>query len=284
MIDEQAFERERPSLFAIAYRMLRSVSDAEDVCQEAWLRCADKDPSEVRDLPRYLSRVVARLCLDRMRSSKRRKEEYIGPWLPEPLPTAAPEDDVDPESISIAFMLLLETLSPTEQVVFLLRQVFEMDYVDVASVTGKTEAHCRQILRRARQHIAARRPRFPTDANRHAETMARFGSAIQSGDLEGLIEVLSADVRFTSDGGGKASAARIPIVGADAVAKFLVGIAKLASPEMIIEWGSVNHAPAVLSYEDGLATSVMVFDVEGGEIIAIYAMRNPEKMRHLHRG
>ena len=279
MNHEAIFEEQRPTLFGIAYRMLQSVGDAEDVCQDAWLRFTGKDLAELRDPDRYLTRIATRLCIDRLRAVERRREEYVGPWLPEPMPTPEPADHDG--SLSMAFLRLLESLSPVERTVFLLRQVFDVDYSEVAEITGKSEVHCRQVLRRAKQKIDAGRPRFRATPDQQERVMACFAGALRDGDLEGLVAVLDEDAIMTSDGGGKATAARVPIHGGAAIARFLLGVAARAPVDMTTRWTPINGAPGVVVSERGVPTSVMAFEIDQDRIRSIYAIRNPEKLLHV---
>jgi RNA polymerase sigma-70 factor, ECF subfamily len=276
-----AFDRHRPLLFSIAYRMLGSVADAEDVVQEAYLRW--QRASEVRSPKAYLSTVVTRLCLDHLRSARMRRERYVGPWLPEPLPTgegtgvgdAAALDD----SLSMAFLVLLESLSPVERAVFLLREVFGYDYAEVASLVGKSEANCRQIARRARASVAARRPRFESSPEQEERLMARFLGACAEGDMDGLLSLLSEDAILYSDGGGKTRAALNPIFGAEKIARYFSGILHKAPPGFVVRRMRINGRPGLVGYfEDGRPHSVTTIDVVGGNVRAIRLVVNPEKL------
>ena len=223
-MSEDAFARHRNLLFTVAYEMLGSASDAEDVVQETWLRWADVDHATVRDPARYLVRIVTRQALNRLRSLARRREDYVGEWLPEPLMTS-PDVAADvelAESVSIAMLTVLETLGPTERAVFVLREVFDTPYDEIAEAVGKSPAAVRQIAHRARDHVAARRPRMPVSTTEQQEAVDRFLAAIRHGDLQGLLDVLAPDVVVVSDGGGLVAAARRPIEGAERVAGFLI--------------------------------------------------------------
>jgi RNA polymerase sigma-70 factor (ECF subfamily) len=275
------FDRHRQLLFSIAYRMLGSVLDAEDVVQEAYLRWQRVSEAEVRSPRAYLSAVVTRLCIDQLRSAKARREEYVGPWLPEPLPTEpAPDADVLDESLSMAFLVLLESLTPTERAVFLLREVFDYDYDEISRLVGKSEENCRQIARRARQSVAARRPRFESSPGQEERLVGSFLEACLGGDMEGLLALLSEDVTLWSDGGGKTRAALNSIHGADKVARFLFGILRKAPPGFLVRRASINGRPGLVGYfEDGRPQSVVTFDVAEGIIRAIRLVVNPEKLR-----
>jgi RNA polymerase sigma-70 factor (ECF subfamily) len=273
------FDRHRPLLFSIAYRMLGSVMDAEDVVQEAFLRWQRAPRAEVRSPKAYLSAVVTRLCIDQLRTARTRREEYVGPWLPEPLPTEPDTSAID-ESLSMAFLVLLESLNPTERAVFLLREVFDYDYEEISRLVGKSEANCRQIARRARDSVAARRPRFECSPEQEERLMGSFLEASLGGDMEGLVSVLSEDVTLWSDGGGKTRAALNPIHGADRVSRFLFGILRQAPPGLVIRRARVNGRPGIIGYfADGRPQSVTTLEVADGRIRAIRIVVNPEKLR-----
>jgi RNA polymerase sigma-70 factor (ECF subfamily) len=277
----EVFDRHRPLLFSIAYRMLSSVMDAEDVVQEAfvrWQRVSEEE--KVRSPRAYLSAVVTRLCIDQLCSARTRREEYVGPWLPEPLPTESASDAVAiDESLSMAFLVLLESLNPTERAVFLLREVFDYDYDEISRLVGKSEANCRQIARRARPSVAARRPRFEHSPEQEERLTRRFVEACASGDMEGLLELLSDDITVWSDGGGKVAAARHPIYGPDRVARFFLGLASKAPPAFAIRQSRINGQPGLIGYVDGRPLNVLAFDVADGRIQTIRVVVNPEKLR-----
>ncbi len=249
--------------------------DAEDVVQEAYLRW--QRAPEVRSPRAYLSAVVTRLCIDQLRSARTQREQYVGPWLPEPLPTEpAPID----ESLSMAFLVLLESLNPTERAVFLLREVFDYDYGEISYLVDKSEYNCRQIAHRARRSVAARRPRFESSPEQEERLMGSFLAACFGGDMEGLLALLSEDVTLWSDGGGKTRAALNPIHGADKVARFFSGILRKAPPGFVVRRASVNGRPGLIGYfEDGRPHSVTTFDIAKGSIRAIRLVVNPEKLR-----
>jgi RNA polymerase sigma-70 factor, ECF subfamily len=272
------FDRQRPLLFSIAYRMLGSVMDAEDVVQEAFLRWQRAPRTEVRSPKAYLSAVVTRLCIDQLRSARARREEYVGPWLPEPLPTEPDTAAID-ESLSMAFLVLLESLNPTERAVFLLREVFDYDYEEISRLVGKSEANCRQIARRARDSVAARRPRFESSPEQEERLVGSFLEASLGGDMEGLVSLLSEDVTLWSDGGGKTRAALNPIHGADRVSRFLFGILRQAPPGLAVRRARVNGRPGLIGYfADGRPQSVTTLEVAEGRIRAIRIVVNPEKL------
>lgn len=281
MTDVDTFEEHRGLLFTVAYEMLGSVADTEDVLQDSWLRWSDVDRSEVRDARAYLVRLVTRQALNRLRTLKRRREAYVGPWLPEPLATTPDvADDVElADSVSMAMLVVLETLTPLERAVFVLREVFGFEYDEIATATDRTPDAVRQLASRARKHVQARRPRVepPPDGDRVAQ---RFLEAAATGDLQGLLEVLAPDVVLTSDGGGVMKAALRPITGADKVARFLEAV----RPQDLgigIEWAQVNGAPGVLLTVGGVLDSVVTYVVRDGLVREIYFVRNPEKLGHL---
>ncbi len=281
------FDRHRRLLFSIAYRMLGSVADAEDVLQEAYLRW-QRTEEEVRSPRAYLSAVVTRLSIDQLKSARVRREEYIGAWLPEPILTegegadAPAEAAILEESLSMAFMVLLESLTPTERAVFLLREVFDYDYGEVSRLVGKSEENCRQISRRARQSVAARRPRFEASQEQEERLMESFLQACAGGDMEALVSLLSEDVILWSDGGGKVRAALNPIRGADKVIRWFAGILQKTPPGLTFRTASVNGRPgAVGYYADGSPQSVVTLEVEGESIRAIHFVVNPEKLENI---
>jgi RNA polymerase sigma-70 factor, ECF subfamily len=279
----ETFEHHRPLLFSIVYRMLGSVMDAEDVVQEAYLRWQRTSAEDIHSPRSYLSAIVTRLAIDRLRSAKARRERYVGPWLPEPLPTEQDPAVLD-ESLSMAFLVLLESLSPTERAVFLLREVFDYDYPEVASIVNKSETNCRQIARRARQSVAARRPRFESSPEQEERLMESFLEACTSGDMEGLLSLLSEDVTLWTDGGGKTRAALNPIHGADKVARFFSGILRKAPPGLFVRRTRINGRPAFVGYfEDGSPQSVATFDAAEGSIQGIRLVVNPDKLQNIPR-
>jgi RNA polymerase sigma-70 factor (ECF subfamily) len=273
----EIFDQHRPLLFSIAYRMLGSVMDAEDVVQEAFLRW--QRTSEVRSPRAYLSAIITRLCIDQLRSARTRREQYVGPWLPEPLPTEpAPDTAAIDESLSMAFLVLLESLNPTERAVFLLREVFDYDYAEISHLLDKSEANCRQIARRARQSIAARRPRFERSPEQEERLTRRFVETCTSGDMEGLLALLSDDITVWSDGGGRVAAARHPIHGPERVARFFMGLVGKAPPSFTVRQTWINGAPGIVGYVDGRPLNVLTFDVADGRIQAVRIVLNPDKL------
>jgi RNA polymerase sigma-70 factor (TIGR02957 family) len=280
-MNEDPFARHRNLLFTVAYEMLGSASDAEDVVQETWLRWAGADQAAVRDPRAYLVRIVTRQALNRLRSQARRREEYVGEWLPEPLLTS-PDIAADvelAESVSMAMLTVLETLSPAERAVFVLREVFETSYEEIAEAVGKSPAAVRQIAHRARDHVAARRPRMPVGTSEQQEAVERFLAAVRHGDLQGLLDVLAPDVVLVADGGGLVAAARRPIDGAERVAAFLIGAAR--SVDFVTQAVWLNGSPAVRIDIGGELDTAVSLAVEDGRISRIYAVRNPRKLAGL---
>jgi len=280
------FDRYRPLLFSIAYRMLGSVMDAEDIVQEAFVRWQGASEGEVRSPRAYLSAVVTRLSIDQLRSARVRREEYVGPWLPEPLPEEPAPDVADTaalnESLSMAFLVLLESLTPTERAVFLLREVFDYDYGEISHLVDKSEANCRQIAHRARGYVAARRPRFERSPEQEERLTGSFLEACMGGDMEGLLELLTEDIVLWSDGGGKARAALNPIRGSDKVARFLLGILGKTPPGLVVRQTRVNSQPGIIGYyADGQPQSVTTFDIAEERIRAIHILVNPEKLGNI---
>lgn len=275
------FVRHRRLLFTVAYEMLGSAADAEDVVQETWLRWSTVDHAEVRDPRAYLVRIVTRQALDRLRALSRRREDYVGEWLPEPLRTSPDlADDVElAESVSIAMLTVLETLGPAERAVFVLREVFDAPYEEIAAAVGKTPAAVRQIAHRAREHVAARRPRMQGSPAERRVVVDRFLAALQTGDVAGLLAVLAPEVVLRADGGGVATAILRPLAGASRVAKLLGQFARLA-PDARIDTVWLNGAPAVRIDLGSDATAVSLV-IEDGRISRIYAIRNPHKLTRL---
>ncbi len=280
-----SFVIHRNLLFTVAYEMLGSAADAEDVVQETWLRWAnvgDVARKQVRDQRAYLVRIVTRLALNRLRTVSRQREEYVGEWLPEPLLTSpdVAEDAQLAESVSIAMLTVLETLGPTERAVFVLREVFDVTYDEIAHALGKSSAAVRQIAHRARGHVAARRPRMRVTRAEQQATVDSFRAAIEAGDLQRLLDVLAPDVVFVADGGGVVPTARKPIKGADPVARLLTGLdRKVAGARLIAVW--LNGTPALRIEVDGKLDTAVSLTAEGGRITGIYAIRNPNKLAWL---
>jgi RNA polymerase sigma-70 factor (ECF subfamily) len=276
----------RPLLFTIAYEILGSATEADDVLQDSYLRWAAVDLSTVRDTKSYLAQLVTRQALNALRADARRREEYVGPWLPEPLLL----DDQDPsadvvlaESVSMAMLVLLETLGPDERAVFVLREVFGFDYGEIAEAVGKPAVTVRQVAHRAREHVRARRKRFDAgDPERNAEITAQFLATAAGGDVTALMTMLAPDAAWTADGGGKVSAARRPVVGAERVARAIVGLMRKASEvweTLRVETVTCNSAPAVLLYQDDHLEMVITVEIADDKIRNFYVMRNPDKLR-----
>jgi RNA polymerase sigma-70 factor (ECF subfamily) len=273
------FDPLRPKLIRVAYRMLGSVADAEDIVQEAFLRWLDADRDAVREPEAYLRRVVTRLCLDHLKSARHRRETYIGPWLPEPVVEAV-EDDID--DVTLPLLMALERLSPLERAAFLLHDVFGVGFEEIAETIGREPAACRQLASRARAHVRAERPRFEMPKERGLEIAAAFFTATRSGDMEALRSLLAADVTMYSDGGGKRPAARQPIAGADQVVALQAALARVFArrQSQLVRYGFINGLPGfVTTEEDGAQTTAL--EIADGRIAAIYIMRNPDKLRHL---
>jgi RNA polymerase sigma-70 factor, ECF subfamily len=282
----ETFNQHRSLLFAIAYRMLGSVTDAEDMVQETFLRWQQTTQATVKSAKTYLSTIITRLCIDHLRSARVRREQYVGPWLPEPIATQQIDDPAAhvelADSLSMAFLVVLERLSPLERAVFLLREVFDYDYDEIAQMVGKTPANCRQILRRSRQHIAAHRPRFPVSHQQHEQITAKFLEASNQGNLQDLLALLAKDVTFWSDGGGKVAAALKPLQGAMKVTRFLLAIRSKWLSGAVTRIVEINGQPGIITLMGDRIHSVATFDIADGYIQSIYTMRNPEKLKRLN--
>ncbi|POX63554.1 RNA polymerase subunit sigma-24 [Streptomyces sp. Ru62] len=278
---EDPFVAHRSLLFTVAYEMLGSAADAEDVLQETWLRWADVDRSQVHDPRAYLVRAVTRQALNRIRTLSRRREDYVGEWLPEPLLTHPDvADDVElAESVSIAMLTVLETLQPVERAVFVLREVFDMPYDEVAEAVGKTPVAVRQIARRARNHVAARQPRVSVSRSEHQAVVVRFVAALHTGRIQDLLEIMAPDVVLIADGGGFTAAAPAPLHGAELVATMLAGTDR-AEVETTAVW--LNGAPAIRMESDSGRAAVSLV-IEKGRITRIYATSNPQKLTRLDK-
>ncbi|MGW2115601.1 RNA polymerase sigma-70 factor [Streptomyces zhihengii] len=279
----ETFVALRNLLFTVAYEMLGSAADAEDVLQETWLRWVEVDLGQVRDRRAYLVRITTRQALNRLRSMSRRKESYVGPWLPEPLLTTpdVAEDVELAESVSMAVMLVLETLSPTERAVFVLREVFDVDYDEIAAAVGKSPSAVRQIAHRARRHVDARRPRAVVSQRQTRAAVESFVRALEGGDLQGLLDVLAPDVVYMGDGGGVKHAALRPVVGAGKVARLLTGGLGRNTVPLALVPTMVNGGPALAIHLDGVLDGVLAAHVEAGRITGLYAVRNPEKLSRI---
>ena len=272
----------RPLLFTIAYEILGTATESDDVLQESYLRWAEVDLAGVRDTKAYLAQLVTRQALNALRAQSRRREEYIGPWLPEPLLVDAGDassDVVLAESVSMAMMVVLETLSPDERAVFVLREVFGFGHDDIAETLGKSTSAVRQMAHRAREHVQSRRKRFePADPKQSLEITAQFFAAASTGDVDSLISMLAPDVVWTADSDGKASAARRPVTGADRVARLILGLLRFAGDGGRVEPAFYNGAPALVLYLDDGLEGVITVEITDGLITHFYAMRNPEKL------
>jgi RNA polymerase sigma-70 factor (TIGR02957 family) len=289
------FDRHRRLLFTVAYQMLGSVADAEDVVQETWLRWSAADRSDVADAKAYLVRITSRLALDRLGSARARRETYVGPWLPEPLLTGAapvasgpqaadPEDAAElGEQVSLALLVVLETLSPAERAVFVLREAFGMSVAEVAAALGRTEAAVRQMAHRAQEHVRARQPRFDTDRTAQREVTERFLAAAVTGDVESLLAAMAPDVVLVADGGGRVTAARRPIVGADKVARFLAAVGPQGTdlPGLRVEVAEINGAPAVVAWTDDGPFMALQLVLANGLVEQVLYVANPEKLAGL---
>ncbi len=283
---EEQFETYRPLLFSIAYRMVGSASDAEDLVQETYLRVRTAPRDEIRSPKSYLSAIITHLCIDYLKSARVQREQYIGPWLPEPLLTSderlAPLATIEQrESISFAFMVLLESLTPPERAVFLLHDVFDYSYEEIASIIGKSAANCRQLLHRARKGVAERRPRFEPSAEQQRQIIGRFLAACQQGNVDALTEVLAREVTTWSDGGGKAAAATRPLHGRDKVSRFLLGLMSKAPADLAFSEAEINGQPAVLLWIGGMLYDVMSFEIADGQIQNLRVVLNPDKLAYL---
>ena len=280
-----AFAAHRNLLFTVAYEMLGSAADAEDVLQETWLRWAGVDLDTVRDQRAYLVRITTRQALSRLRTLRRRKESYVGPWLPEPLLTAldVAEDVELADSVSMAMLLVLETLTPTERAVFVLREVFDLEYDEIAEAVDKSPAAVRQIAHRARAHVAARRPRGVVSPAETRAALAAFQRAAETGDLQGLLDILAPDVVFLGDGGGVVQAVQAPVVGAGRVARLLaLGLGRIAATASL-QPVQVNGYPALILRLNGDVDAVIAVRIDDGLITGLYAVRNPEKLSRVER-
>lgn len=280
------FTQHRPLLFAIAYRMLGSAADAEDLLQETFIRWQQAADVEIASPKALLVTILTRLCINHLQSARVRREEYFGQWLPEPLvttPTQNPQVafEID-ESLSLAFLLLLERLSPMERAVLLLREVFDYEYLEIASILDQREPNCRQILRRARQHIKESRTRFDVSVELREDLLRKFSDASSQGDLEGLVSLLSKEAVFYSDGGGKAPALPKPIYGAENIARgILEGRRRLVPKNLVRRFAEINGQPGFVTFLDARPFSVFTLDVSGERISRIYVITNPEKLQRI---
>src|SRR3954453_17690828 len=285
MGDIERFVELKPKLFGIAYRMLGSVTDAEDVVQESYLRWQTADTSDVRSAEAFLTTIVVRLALDELKSARSRRESYVGPWLPEPLLV----DDRDPsaavelaDSLSMAFLVVLETLSPVERAAFLLHEVFGYEYDAIAPMLDKEPAACRQLVSRARRHVGERKQRYDADRRRGAELAQQFQLACLTGDLDAVLELLAEDATVWTDGGGVVKAARRVIVGARKVARFLIAVTPNIPPTAQMHDALVNGQPGTLVTDGGAPIMTIAYDVMDDRIVGVRAVSNPEKLIGLH--
>ena len=276
-VTEETYESLRPLSFSIAYRMLGSVAEAEDVVQESLLRLHRADAIEHPKA--FVATVTTRLSIDVLRSARARREAYVRPWLPEPLVTESRPDD---ESVSMALLVTLEALTPVERAVFLLHDVFDYGYDEIAEIVGKSRDNCRQLALRARRHVEQRRTRFEPSREQREALAARFFEAVREGDLDGLVGLLAEDAVATGDGGGKAPARKTPLRGGVKVARFLLGLMRLAErAAYTFEFTEINGAPGAVIREDGRVISVLVLEFADGRIAEILSVANPDKLRHL---
>ncbi|MCX5149911.1 RNA polymerase sigma-70 factor [Streptomyces sp. NBC_00320] len=290
--DQQIFHQHRSLLFSVAYRFLGTAADAEDAVQDAWIKWSAADRSQVADPKAYLTRIVSNLALERLRSTRYKRETYVGPWLPEPILTGgdAAEAVTDAESVSMAMLVVLETLSPLERAVFVLREVFDFSHAEIAEAVERSEAAVRQAAHRAREHVRARRPRFPTDRSRQREVTERFFAASTGGDVNALMELLSPDVTLWTDGGGKVRQALRPVVGASTVAAWFAAIGTVTyqgiePADMNAELVEINGGPGMLFSGRNRVIATVTFDFDAdGRITAIHNVANPDKLRAIAGG
>lgn len=285
MNQSDTFHTYRAYLFAIAYRMVGSVMDAEDMVQETYLRWQSIDVDDVQSPKSFLAAIITRLCIDYLRSARVKRESYVGTWLPEPylMENAKTGENMAAlsDSLSMAFLVLLESLAPTERAAFLLREVFDYDYAEIADIIETSPANCRQMVSRARKRLHNGRPRFQANPQEQQQMMTQFLQACLDGDMSGLLALLAEDVVEYSDGGGVVSSAIYPLHGPDKVARFFIGLTKKAPPGTETRFGLANNHPAILVYVEGQVVTVVLLDIVNGRIQNIYAINNPDKLRHL---
>ena len=280
------FNEYKALLFSISYRMLGTVMDAEDMVQETFLRWQSCHQEQVESPKAWLSTVITRLCINHLKSARVQRETYVGPWLPEPLVASLSPDPTEnsklSDSLSLAFLVLLESLTPTERAVFVLREVFNYEFAEVALMVEKSETNCRQILARARKSVEERRPKFEASPEEAEQLIQKFEQAVLTGNVDDLLRVLAKDVVLVSDGGGKARAVLRPIVGADAVARLLVGATrKFGSKTQVIHHTAVNGLPGTVSFDGGRVLRVLAFGIRDGRIQSLFIITNPDKLRHV---
>ncbi|MFD8495778.1 RNA polymerase sigma-70 factor [Amycolatopsis sp. NPDC059657] len=290
--DEQVFHEHRRLLFSVAYRVLGTAADAEDVVQDSWLKWSAADRSQVLDPKAYLTRIVSNLALERLRSTRHQRETYAGPWLPEPILTGGDASDaaVDAESVSMAMLVVLETLSPLERAVFVLKEVFGFGYAEIGEAVDRSEAAVRQVGHRARAHVRAQRPRFTADRTSREQATRRFFAAATGGDVNALLELLSPDVTLWTDGGGKVRQALRPVVGASTVASWFAAMGSVTyqgvePADMKAELAEINGAPGIVFSGPDRVIATVTFDFDAdGRIVAIHNVANPDKLRAVAEG
>ncbi|TVT54648.1 RNA polymerase sigma-70 factor [Amycolatopsis rhizosphaerae] len=290
--DQQVFHRHRPLLFSVAYRVLGTAADAEDAVQDAWIKWSAADRSQVADPKAYLTRIVSNLALERLRSARHKRETYVGPWLPEPILTSgdSAESVVDAESVSMAMLVVLETLSPLERAVFVLKEVFGFSHAEIAEAVERSEAAVRQAAHRAREQVRGRRPRFTVDRSRQREVTERFFAAATGGDVNALMELLSPDVTLWTDGGGKVRQAMRPVVGSATVAAWFAAIGTVAyqgiePADRKAELAEINGGPGIVFSAPDRVIATLTFDFDAdGRITAIHNVANPDKLRAIAEG
>jgi RNA polymerase sigma-70 factor (ECF subfamily) len=281
-VEQDIFSEHRGYLISLAYRMTGSMADAEDLLQEAYLRWREVDAAEVRVPRAFLTTIVTRLAINYLESARVRREKYVGEWLPEPVVTTAQRDPAElSESLTMAFLVLLESLTPIERAVFLLHEVFDYSHEEIARITGRNIEACRQTLRRAKESVKQRRPRFEPSTDAAARLTERFAHAMQTGDSDALLHLLHEEIVAYSDGGGRVRAAINPIYGRDRVVRFLVGIARKRGDSQKHRFAEINAQPGFLSFENGEAQTALVLDIEDNRIRNVYIVVNPEKLQHL---
>jgi RNA polymerase sigma-70 factor (ECF subfamily) len=275
-----AFDPLRPSLIRVAYRMLGSVADAEDVVQDAFLRWLDVDRDAVREPAAFLRRVVTRLCLDRLKSVRRERETYVGSWLPEPVVESG---EAELDDVTLPLLMALERLSPLERAAFLLHDVFDLDFEEVAATIGREPAACRQLASRARAHVRADRPRYPVPQERGFEIAEAFFTASRDGDMARLRTLLAADITVYADGGGKVSAHTAPVAGLDDVMRLFATFASMfaESRSRLVRYGFINGLPGFITVERGNILQTTALEIADGRVAAVYVVRNPDKLRHM---
>jgi RNA polymerase sigma-70 factor, ECF subfamily len=285
LLSDDVFEEHRPALARLAYRMLGSLADADDIVQEAYLRWSKEDRAEVKSPKAYLMSIVTRLCINQRQAVDRRKMTYVGPWLPEPVVDSGESGSAGrlevAESVSMALLVVLESLSPVERAAYLLRRVFDYGYDEIGEILGKSEANCRQVVSRAEERVHERRPRFEAEPAEAQRLTGAFLQACSTGDLDGLVSLLATDAVLYSDSGGKATAARVPIRGAEGIARLFLGIMKKAPTNLEVRWVRVNGQPGILAVVDGQVVQVTSFDIIDGRIATCFVVRNPDKLARI---